>query len=159
MIDLKLDDSLPENTRIGYDLGVSDALGRDGDRADESWIEDWAPHLCLPDALWPDFVIKGRLDRLAHGSCRRPHSAVADGLVRVDQSLLETQDTIEKRPALLMMTGDQIYADDVAGPMLKAIHSLIERLGLYEETLSGSCVSDSKALRQNPDTGVPPMCC
>jgi len=152
MIDLKLDDSLPENTRIGYDLGVSDALGRDGDRADESWIEDWAPHLCLPDALWPDFVIKGRLDRLAHGSCRRPHSAVADGLVRVDQSLLETQDTIEKRPALLMMTGDQIYADDVAGPMLKAIHCLIERLGLYEEALSGGCVRDSKALRQNPDT-------
>ena len=58
-----------------------------------------------------------------------------------------------------VLTGDQIYADDVAGPMLKAIHCLIERLGLYEETLSGSCVSDSKALRQNPDTGVPPMCC
>ncbi|PFG08586.1 alkaline phosphatase D family protein [Marinobacter sp. LV10MA510-1] len=152
LIDLELDDSLPENTRIGYDLGMSDELGHDSDNADELWIKDWAPHLCLPGASWPDFVIKERLDRLAHGSCRRPHSAAADGLIRVDQSLLDAQYAVEKRPALLLMTGDQIYADDVAGPMLRAIHSLIDRLGLYEEALTESCVSDSKTLRQNPDT-------
>ena len=29
-----------------------------------------------------------------------------------------------------MMSGDQVYADDVAGPTLRAIHALIERLGL-----------------------------
>jgi hypothetical protein len=51
MIDLKLDDSLPENTRIGYDLGVSDELEHGSDNADELWIEDWAPHLCLPGAF------------------------------------------------------------------------------------------------------------
>jgi hypothetical protein len=31
------------------------------------------------------------------------------------------------------MSGDQIYADDVAGPMLQAIEKLIKILGLYTE--------------------------
>ena len=151
LIDVGLNDPLPANTRIGYDLGVSDDTV-DSVGSDERWIREWAPHLCLPGAERPDFVIRERLDRIAHGSCRRPHSAAADGLVRVDQSLLEAEGDITERPALLLMTGDQIYADDVAGPMLRAIHHLIDRLGLYEETLSGGSVGDSKTLRENADT-------
>ena len=151
LIDVETDKALPANTRIGYDLGVVDATS-ESKGSDESWIRDWAPHLCLPEADRPDFTIRERLDRLAHGSCRRPHSAAADGLVRLDESLLEAQGDTAERPALLMMTGDQIYADDVAGPMLRTIHHLIDRLGLYEETLTGSSVSDSKTLRENADT-------
>ena len=45
-----------------------------------------------------------------------------------------------------MMNGDQIYADDVAGPMLRAIHGLIARLGLFDEYLEGAVVSDSASL-------------
>ncbi|OBX33870.1 hypothetical protein A8U91_02913 [Halomonas elongata] len=44
------------------------------------------------------------------------------------------------------MTGDQVYADDVAGPMLVAIHQLIQRLGLFDEPLDGATVTDSRAL-------------
>ncbi|MDK8464750.1 alkaline phosphatase D family protein [Marinobacter sp. SS13-12] len=152
LIDIEPDDALPVKTRIGYDLGVSSALSPENGDGKESWIEEWAPHLCMPGSSRPDFVIKERLDRLAHGSCRRPHSSAADGLVRMDQTLLESRSDIAKRPALMLMTGDQIYADDVAGPMLRAIHSLIDGLGLYDEVLTGSSVSDSKALRENPDT-------
>ena len=47
------------------------------------------------------------------------------------------------------MTGDQVYAD-VAGPMLRAIHSLIARLGLFDEQLEGAVVTDSQALYQHP---------
>jgi hypothetical protein len=50
------------------------------------------------------------------------------------------------RPALLVMTGDQVYCDDVAGPMLAAIHSVIDRLGLYPERIFGATVQDSAAL-------------
>jgi hypothetical protein len=152
LIDLKLDDALPLNTRIGYDLGVSDLVSGGQGKNEESWIADWAPHLCMPGADRPDFVIKDRVDRLIHGSCRKPHSSAADGLVRADGVLLAAQSDSEKRPAMMLMTGDQIYADDVAGPMLRAIHELIDRLGLYDETLTGSVVSDSKALREHPDT-------
>jgi hypothetical protein len=50
------------------------------------------------------------------------------------------------RPALLVMTGDQIYCDDVAGPMLAAIHQVVAQLGLYPERLTGATVADSAAL-------------
>lgn len=36
--------------------------------------------------------------------------------------------------------------------MLRAIHNLIDCLGLYEETLTGAEINDSKELRDNPDT-------
>lgn len=152
LIDFEPDDSLPVNTRIGYDLGVSGSVLGSNGSDDEVWIKDWAPHLCMPGANWPNFVIKERLDRLVYGSCRRPHSPAADGLVRVDETLLAARSDIAKRPALIMMTGDQIYADDVAGPMLRAIHSLIDCLGLYDEVLNGSSDSNSSALRDSPDT-------
>lgn len=45
-----------------------------------------------------------------------------------------------------MMSGDQVYADDVAGPMLRAIHALIARLGLFDEYLQGAVVDDSASL-------------
>lgn len=143
---------LPANTGIGYDLGVSETVMPGQEATRTSWIREWAPHLCLPGACRPEFVIKERVDRLLHGSCRRPHSAAADGLVRVDETLLEAQGDVEARPALLLLTGDQVYCDDVAGPMLRSIHGLIDRLGLYEEVISGSSVADSRALRDSPDT-------
>lgn len=138
---------LPEDRRIGYDLGLSR-----GGSASPSWIADWAPHLCLEGRRHPDFVIKSRLDRLLHGSCRRPHHPAPDGLCRVDEELQRSSDDASGRPALLLMTGDQIYADDVAGPMLRAIHALIARLGLYQEALQGSDVANSRALAEASDT-------
>lgn len=50
------------------------------------------------------------------------------------------------RPALLVMTGDQVYCDDVAGPMLAAIHQVIDRVELSPEPLTGATVADSAAL-------------
>src|SRR3546814_17739269 len=51
---------------------------------------------------------------------------------------------------MLMLSGDQVYADDVAGPMLAAIHALIRCLGLYGECLEGAVVSDSESLYVHP---------
>jgi hypothetical protein len=51
---------------------------------------------------------------------------------------------------MLMLCGDQVYADDVAGPMLAAIHALIRRLGLYGECLEGAVVAHSDALYRHP---------
>ncbi|PYY66019.1 hypothetical protein CRX42_34805, partial [Pseudomonas jessenii] len=80
---------------------------------------------------------------------RKPHHPATDGLLCVD-ALLAQEHQATDRPALLMMTGDQVYADDVAGPMLRAIHALIERLGLYGEHLEGAVVSDSAKLYEHP---------
>jgi hypothetical protein len=56
--------------------------------------------------------------RIAHGSCRRINQTMEDGLSWVDDLIRKDRDDALKRPHQLMMSGDQIYADDVALPML-----------------------------------------
>jgi len=139
LIDVALDSALPCDTRIDYDLLIDNAAG----------VAVWAPHLLYGEATSPNFVLRARIDQLLHGSCRKPHHPATDGLLCVDQLLAEEADP-QQRPALLMMSGDQVYADDVAGPMLRAIHALIERLGLFDEHLEGAVVSDSAKLYEHP---------
>ncbi|HEX6479564.1 MAG TPA: hypothetical protein VF043_12025 [Ktedonobacteraceae bacterium] len=77
--------------------------------------------LVYPGHPLPGFVVPPEdLNGLCvmHGSCRKPHGAGKDMLSALD-AILETklQDTA-KRPQHLFLTGDQIYADDVAAPLL-----------------------------------------
>ena len=143
LIDLTLDTPLPCDVQIDYDLLIEQpgeaALG----------IADWAPHLLYDGASQANFVLREQLDHLLHGSCRKPHHPSADGLLCADRLLAEAH-APEERPALLLMSGDQIYADDVSGPMLRAIHQVIARLGLFGEHLDGAIVDDSEALYQHP---------
>ena len=76
--------------------------------------------------------------KVLHGSCRKPHhqqiqQPYADGLSRAAQYLRSHK--VEQWPDVLILSGDQIYADDVAGPMLRAIHQVITLLGLPDEEL------------------------
>ena len=138
LIDVPLATALPCDTVIEYDLLI-----------DGTGIAEWAPHLLYGEARNPNFVLRSRIDQLLHGSCRKPHHPATDGLLCVDGLLAKEHDA-SQRPALLMMTGDQVYADDVAGPMLRAIHALIERLGLFQEHLEGAVVNDSAKLYEHP---------
>ncbi|MFJ6830187.1 MULTISPECIES: alkaline phosphatase family protein [unclassified Pseudomonas] len=134
LIDVPLDQALPQDVVIDYDLLV-DGLG----------IAHWAPHLVYGEALSPNFILHSRLHQLVHGSCRKPHHHADDGLLCVDRLLADAR-APDERPALLIMSGDQVYADDVAGPMLRAIHALTARLGLFDEYLDGAVVDDSASL-------------
>ncbi|RUR29019.1 alkaline phosphatase D family protein [Vreelandella nanhaiensis] len=146
LIDLRLPQALPVDERIEYDLRVQTTQGE--------WqpLPEWAPWLCYEEARFPAFVVASRHHRLMHGSCRKPHHTSADGLVRADSWLAEQQATPEEWPAWLLMTGDQVYVDDVAGPMLRAVHALIERLGLFDERLEGATVDDSQTLYISPQS-------
>ncbi len=83
------------------------------------------------------------LTNVVHGSCRKPHFAGDDALPQIDK-LIEADSS--QKPDLLMMSGDQIYADDVAGPTLFAIRQVIDLLGLHEESLDDATISHSSAL-------------
>lgn len=137
LIDIALAHALPQDVVIRYDLRV-DGIG----------IAEWAPHLLYADAHLPNFVLHSRIHQLVHGSCRKPHHPADEGLLCVDRLLADAHAPAQ-RPALLMMSGDQIYADDVAGPMLRAIHALIARLGLFDEYLEGAVVDDSASLYEH----------
>ncbi|MEZ5581837.1 MAG: alkaline phosphatase family protein [Candidatus Competibacteraceae bacterium] len=139
LIDYHPDQALPTDCRLEYDLCVATEQG-------EQRLKDLLPQLLYDGETRPSLVLKTRLDNLLHGSCRKPHHPGADALARVDDVLAETVTDLPNRPAVLIMSGDQIYADDVAGPMLAAIHQTIAFLGLYPETLDGATVDDSAAL-------------
>ncbi len=138
LLDVHFSRPLPCDVTIDYDVHFAG-----------QGIADWAPHLLYPGQQRPSFGLRGRLDQLLHGSCRKPHHPARDGLLCADR-LLQACQRPEQRPALLMMSGDQVYADDVAGPMLRAIHALIARLGLFEEHLQGARVANSAELYSHP---------
>lgn len=149
LIDLPLDMELPLNTWVGYEL--SHRANGNGE-----WINliQEAPHLLYPGKTTLGFVIQNQIESVLHGSCRKPHytrkegTSAGDGLARADQHLLENASDPTQWPALIMMSGDQVYTDDVAGPMLVAIHHLLSQLQAPTEELPGTKLQDSLELHQ-----------
>ena len=136
---------LPLDQKIEYNL-VAEC--NDGKKT----LTGLIPHITYPGERMPSFVVRKSVRRFFHGSCRKPHHDSEDAFLGLDREIRKTLDDMEYRPALLMLTGDQIYADDVAGPMLQAIHGVVRLLGLYEETFDGQApVKDSAALYAHPD--------
>ncbi len=95
------------------------------------------------------FKISTKADYILHGSCRNPHDPSKDALVQADAKVA-TQ-SLQDRPDLLMMSGDQIYADHVAGPTLDAILQTIDLLGLYDEKFDQEApIESGQALYAHP---------
>lgn len=86
----------------------------------------------------PTFVLppKSLSDlKIVHGSCRKPHGEGFDALPILD-SLIEVEAGRPcHRPHQLFMTGDQIYGDDVANPLLWIATPLGNTLLGWEEGL------------------------
>ncbi|MBV0934397.1 alkaline phosphatase D family protein [Marinobacterium weihaiense] len=144
LLHVTTDQALPQGERIEYDLRTR----IDG----QGWcsLTEWGPELLYPGERLPGFVLQPRLTSILHGSCRKPHHPSKDGLARADAWVERHLDVPEQLPAALMLSGDQLYADDVAGPMLRAAHCLSDRLGLWDEQLPGDVVANGVALRQSP---------
>jgi hypothetical protein len=77
--------------------------------------------------------------RIVHGSCRKPHGTGYDMLSALDALLASAIERGKNRPQQLFLTGDQIYADDVAAPLLFALIDAGNFLftGNEEEVLAG----------------------
>ncbi len=84
--------------------------------------------------------------KILHGSCRKPHHIGGDALAQVDNVFAAANASGKDKPDILFMTGDQIYADDVAGPMLQAIQQTISLLDLTGESIEGATVNHSDDL-------------
>ncbi|CAM2886687.1 alkaline phosphatase D family protein [Vibrio mytili] len=95
-----------------------------------------------------EFVINDKADYVLHGSCRNPHHFSDDTLVAADTKISKQQ--AESRPSMLIMSGDQVYTDHVAGPTLDAIEQVIDILGLPSEKFEQAVVEDSTSLYQHP---------
>ncbi len=146
---VRSDKALPEEVLIEYQLNLL---------ADHETLPltQIMPELLYDGQTAPSFIIKPTLEKVLHGSCRKPHFNSEDGLVHIDELFTENISNATERPSLVMMSGDQIYVDDVSGPMLVAVHQVIQRLGLYDEVWqneqsTGNEVTQSQALFEHPD--------
>ena len=128
---------------VGYDLHLDTERG-------SQCLAELMPDLVYPDQPYPTVAVHSRLKQVLHGSCRKPHCPEEDALPQVDCLIQQSLSDAAERPALLMLTGDQIYADDVAGPMLRWIHDVIRQLGLYDERWEEAEVNDSQSLFSSP---------
>ena len=82
--------------------------------------------ICYLEGGLPELILKDSHSVILHGSCRKPHASHGkhsqpDMMLAADDLVAEHQGDADKRPSLLFLTGDQIYADDVAAPMLANI--------------------------------------
>ncbi len=71
--------------------------------------------------------------RIFHGSCRMPHGTGIDALAILDVLIEQGVTNATARPHQLMLTGDQIYADDVSAALLLLLTDAGDRL-LYGDT-------------------------
>ena len=127
----------------GYDLYADDdnrSLLRDDSITaySLSYFEHQLPTFALP----PD-----NLDRLKiiHGSCRKPHGGGIDTLAYLDRLIGDSAKGADARPHQLFLTGDQIYGDDVADPILWLLQGVSRLLFDWTEELpliSGSISAD-----------------
>ncbi len=119
---IRLQGEFPTNTPLEYDI-----------HTESGSLKELAPHLVYNGKSRVEFKISTSADYILHGSCRNPHHPSKDSLVAADNKIADQ--SIVERPDMLMMSGDQIYADHVAGPTLDAIQQVIQRLGLVGESL------------------------
>jgi hypothetical protein len=89
----------------------------------------------------PMFFIPEREDasslNLLYGSCRKLHGDDEDSLIIGDRLMKDFFFDLKKRPSALFLIGDQIYADDVAGPLITVIKKFSSTLLGWEESING----------------------
>ncbi|NOH73119.1 alkaline phosphatase family protein [Vibrio pectenicida] len=130
--------NFPTNVALSYEFNTQ-----------EGPLSQLYPHLLHDDETALTFKISTKADYILHGSCRNPDHPSKDALVSIDTKL--AKQPLNERPDMLVMGGDQIYADHVSGPMLDAILQTIDLLGLPNETFAEGPIASSTELYQHPD--------
>lgn len=108
-----------------------------------SYFEHQKPTFLLPPDRLQDL-------RLVQGSCRKAHGDGFDALPMLDCLLEAASNQPRQRPQQLFLTGDQIYGDDVADPLLWVATQLGDRLLGWEEQLPTGDRASSLAKSYTP---------
>jgi hypothetical protein len=129
----------PTDRLLGYDLalGVDDTGDHPVRHLADLGLLTGPRGVTVGGLPLPSFFLRGELPdtNLLHGSCRLLHGLGEDALLAADELLAETARDLERRPGALVLTGDQIYGDEVAGPLLGHLTRLgAELLGADDTT-------------------------
>jgi hypothetical protein len=94
------------------------------------YVDGGLPSFALPPAAITDV-------NLMHGSCRKAHGGSIDMLASLDKLIEDDRTSAVNRPHQLFLTGDQIYADDVADALLAMLTPAGDALLGWTEELPG----------------------
>jgi hypothetical protein len=102
-------------------------------RGDIAWDELSLPNASLPSFLAPPATVAELV--LLHTSCRKPHGGGRDGLALAMLDLAGRFGSAPPpQPHLLLMSGDQIYADEVGHPLMPRLLRVAQDLIGVDET-------------------------
>lgn len=121
----------PENQILGYDIIIH---YKHEDEEKSTSISSLNLAINYPPFPLPTIVI-GNNRKLVHGSCRRPGAQGTDAFDALDKWLSDNISSTAKRPPSLILTGDQIYADDVAEQLFHSIRKLSRDIFGYDEAI------------------------
>jgi len=110
-------------------LNLASAVGSSG-KAAYAYGSRRLPSFALPPADIESV-------RLIQGSCRKPNAGGPDALAMLDDMIEAAVDDPTGRPHQLILTGDQIYADEVADVLLLMLTDAASALMVDAEPLPG----------------------
>jgi hypothetical protein len=119
-------DTFPIEQLLVYDIGLleGDDTPRQGLR--ELGLLGRPEGITYGDLPLPSFFLQAEASPLhfLHGSCRLLHGKGDDALAAADWATARHAEDLASRPSALYLTGDQIYGDDVAGPLIGHVSRL-----------------------------------
>lgn len=109
---------------------MTEAGGQPKVRLDDLGLLDGGNRIAYEGFRLPTFYIRAKTPKLRvlHGSCRMLHGKGHDALSVVDAVIARHAHDIHERPSALFFTGDQIYGDEVAGPLIAHLRSFATEL-------------------------------
>ncbi len=118
----------PTDTLLSYD--VTFELDGSKKTLDDLGLLEGDNRVTLGGARRPTFFVRSENVPLniMHGSCRQLHGGGEDSFLAAEETMTKTCNDIGGRPSALFLTGDQVYADDVAAPLIEHIRSLATAL-------------------------------
>ncbi|AFU57798.1 hypothetical protein Ngar_c08560 [Candidatus Nitrososphaera gargensis Ga9.2] len=130
--------AFPTDELLAYDVEITDDVGKTMTLKDLGLIGGKNSIVYQRETL-PTFFLRGKDAPLnfLHGSCRKLHGKGEDCLAAADDLIESSFADLKRRPNVLFLTGDQIYADDVAGPLSHYLTQLGIRLLGWEEKING----------------------
>ncbi|HEY4302944.1 MAG TPA: alkaline phosphatase D family protein [Gemmatimonadaceae bacterium] len=164
LVVIKLDDghALTPGTLYSYDIQVGDKalkqLGFLDDEVlsvDDAKVRVGALALGYTSGQLPSFVTPPpnvEQTLIIHGSCRSSIAPHYDALAFVDDAIKDNITDVSKRPQQLYLTGDQIYADDMADTFLYMLSQLADDTIGWSETIHVVATRDQSGLASDEKT-------
>ncbi len=123
--------AFPADRLLAYDLVL------DGRRLADLGLLSGPDSLAYEGLPLPTFFIASEIASLLHGSCRNLGGTGLDAVPCGDELLARHALDVGLRPGLLILDGDQIYADHLPSPLIRHLTHLGNELMGWEEAVPG----------------------